>query len=227
MAASAFSKLHGAAAEACAHAERELQVHAGPRAREHLRQHRGLARLAWAADVRVVGHGSGGRAQGPDALLLPLDRYLLPAAAGGPLAAAARRQTVHLLGASIGAWRMAAACRTDADAALAQLAEDYVARPTRTARPHAQARGRVAPGLGATPARAPGRNGRRPSWRTRNAGCMCSPAAASRWLHRPGPVAGHATGLGRGLRRQRAQPPGPGQAGWNEWSSATRVSHCR
>jgi hypothetical protein len=33
---------------------------------------------------------------------------------------------VHLLGASIGAWRMAAACLEDADAALAEMAEDYI-----------------------------------------------------------------------------------------------------
>jgi hypothetical protein len=33
---------------------------------------------------------------------------------------------VHLLGASIGAWRMAAACLPDPDAALAELCEDYI-----------------------------------------------------------------------------------------------------
>jgi hypothetical protein len=33
---------------------------------------------------------------------------------------------VHLAGASIGAWRMACACLPDADAALAQLADDYI-----------------------------------------------------------------------------------------------------
>ncbi len=89
-----------------------LQVHAGPRARAHLREH-GLR----ASDVRVIPAAAGG----PKGLVLnPLDRYLfgrwLPQ--GG--------QTVHLLGASIGSWRMAAACLPDADAALAQLAEDYV-----------------------------------------------------------------------------------------------------
>ena len=89
-----------------------LQVFAGPRAREHLRQ-RGLS----PADVRVIPAAAGG----PKGLtLLPLDRYLfghwLPQSA----------HTVHLLGASIGAWRMAAACLADADAALAQLGEDYI-----------------------------------------------------------------------------------------------------
>ena len=89
-----------------------LQVLAGPRAREHLRQ-RGLA----PADVHVVPAAAGG----PKGLaLLPLDRYLFGTWLAGST------HTVHLLGASIGAWRMAAACLPDADAALAQLAEDYI-----------------------------------------------------------------------------------------------------
>lgn len=89
-----------------------LAVHAGPRAREHLRQH-GLR----PADVRVVPAAAGG----PKGLaLVPLDRFLF----AHWLREAP--QTVHLLGASIGAWRMAAACAADPDAALAQLAEDYI-----------------------------------------------------------------------------------------------------
>jgi hypothetical protein len=89
-----------------------LQVHAGPRALAHLRE-RGLQ----AGDVRVVPAAAGG----PKGLaLVPLDRFLfghwLPAS----------RQTVHLLGASIGAWRMACACLPDADAALGLLADDYI-----------------------------------------------------------------------------------------------------
>lgn len=89
-----------------------LQVFAGPRAREHLRE-RGLA----PADVGVIPAAAGG----PKGLaLLPLDRYIF----GSWMAGA--RQTVHLLGASIGAWRMAAACLPDADGALAQLGEDYI-----------------------------------------------------------------------------------------------------
>ncbi|MDO9075064.1 MAG: phospholipase [Rubrivivax sp.] len=89
-----------------------LQLHAGPRARAHLRE-RGLQ----PADVRVIPAAAGG----PKGLaLLPLDRYLF----GHWLAGSTH--SVHLLGASIGAWRMAAACLPDADAALAQLAEDYI-----------------------------------------------------------------------------------------------------
>lgn len=89
-----------------------LAIHAGPRALRHLREH-GLR----AADVRIVPAAAGG----PKGLsLLPLDRFLF----GSWLAEAP--QTLHLLGASVGAWRMASACRRDADAALAELAEDYV-----------------------------------------------------------------------------------------------------
>lgn len=89
-----------------------LALHAGPRARAHLREH-GLRRT----DVRVIPAAAGG----PKGLaLIPLDRFIF----GHWLARAP--QTVHLLGASIGAWRMACACRHDADAALAELAEDYI-----------------------------------------------------------------------------------------------------
>lgn len=89
-----------------------LRVLAGPRARAQLRE-RGLR----PADVRVIPAAAGG----PKGLVLnPLDRYLF----GHWLRGAS--QTVHLLGASIGAWRMASACRADPDAALAEMAEDYV-----------------------------------------------------------------------------------------------------
>jgi hypothetical protein len=89
-----------------------LVLHAGPRARERLRQ-QGLQ----AADVRVVPAAAGG----PKGLaLVPLDRYLFGQWLRQPA------HPVHLLGASIGAWRMAAACAPDPSAALAQLAEDYI-----------------------------------------------------------------------------------------------------
>lgn len=94
---------------------RALQIHAGPRAQRHLREH-GLR----PQDVRIVP----GAAGGPKGLILnPLDRFLF----GQWLADEARApQTLHLVGASIGAWRLACACLPDADAALAQLAEDYI-----------------------------------------------------------------------------------------------------
>lgn len=78
------------------------------------------ARGLRAQDVRLVPAAAGG----PKGLILnPLDRFIF-----GPWLAAdgAAPQTVHLLGASIGAWRMAAACLGDADAALAELAENYI-----------------------------------------------------------------------------------------------------
>jgi hypothetical protein len=92
-----------------------LQIHAGPRALLQLQQ-QGLR----PSDVRAVPAAAGG----PKGLaLIPLDRYLFGHWLNGRDASA---PPLHLLGASIGAWRMAAACLPDADAALAQLAEDYI-----------------------------------------------------------------------------------------------------
>ena len=89
-----------------------LQVHAGPRARALLAE-RGLR----PQDVRAIPAAAGG----PKGLVLnPLDRFLF----GDWLRDAP--QTLHLLGASIGAWRMAVATLPDCDAALAELAEDYI-----------------------------------------------------------------------------------------------------
>jgi hypothetical protein len=91
---------------------RALQILAGPRARAHLLE-RGLG----PADVLAVP----GAAGGPKGLVLnALDRLVF----GHWLREATHE--IHLLGASIGAWRMACACLPDADAALAELAEDYV-----------------------------------------------------------------------------------------------------
>jgi len=89
-----------------------LEIHAGPRALKHLRDH-GLR----PGDVGVIPAAAGG----PKGLVLnPLDRHIfgrwLPQS----------DHTVHLLGASIGAWRMATACRVDPDAAFAQMADDYI-----------------------------------------------------------------------------------------------------
>jgi hypothetical protein len=91
-----------------------LQVFAGPLALQRLRE-RGLQ----PSDIRAIPAAAGG----PKGLILnPLDRFVfghwLPRS----------EQVVHLLGASIGAWRMACACLPDADAALAQLADDYIAQ---------------------------------------------------------------------------------------------------
>ena len=89
-----------------------LQVHAGPRARALLAE-RGLR----PQDVRAIPAAAGG----PKGLVLnPLDRFLF----GDWLRDAP--QTLHLLGASIGAWRMAVATLPNCDAALAELAEDYI-----------------------------------------------------------------------------------------------------
>jgi hypothetical protein len=89
-----------------------LQIHAGAVAFKQLRE-RGLQ----PGDVRVIPAAAGG----PKGLILnPLDRFVfgewLPRSA----------QSVHLLGASIGAWRMASACLVDPAAQLAQMADDYI-----------------------------------------------------------------------------------------------------
>jgi len=89
-----------------------LELHAGPVARRHLLEH-GLR----ASDVALVP----GAASGPKGLVLNhLDRFLF----GAWLPRAGR--PVHLLGASMGAWRFTHACLADPSLALAQLAHDYV-----------------------------------------------------------------------------------------------------
>jgi hypothetical protein len=73
-----------------------LRIHAGPAARRHIEQH-GLR----PQDIGVIP----GAAGGPKGLILgPLDRFLF----GDWLARSS--QPVHLVGGSIGAWRMATAC---------------------------------------------------------------------------------------------------------------------
>lgn len=91
-----------------------LRIYAGPAARRHIERH-GLQ----AADVGVVPAAAGG----PKGLVLgPLDRFLfgewLPRTT----------HPVHLVGASIGAWRMATACLRDPVAAFERLERDYIAQ---------------------------------------------------------------------------------------------------
>ncbi|MDP3226684.1 MAG: patatin-like phospholipase family protein [Acidovorax sp.] len=89
-----------------------LRIHAGPRARQHL-EHHGLQ----PSDVSVIPAAAGG----PKGLILgPLDRFIfgewLPRST----------QPVHLVGASIGAWRMATACLNESMAAFERLEHDYI-----------------------------------------------------------------------------------------------------
>ncbi|HEY0064878.1 MAG TPA: patatin-like phospholipase family protein [Telluria sp.] len=97
-----------------------LSFHAGPRALAHLRRH-GLR----AADVAVIPAAAGG----PKGLIFQaLDQWLF----GRWLPAAPRERA--LIGSSIGAWRMAAACQRDPAAAFARLGalycgQRYNARP--------------------------------------------------------------------------------------------------
>ena len=101
-----------------------LSFHAGPRALAHLREH-GLR----AADIAIVPAAAGG----PKGLIFQaLDQYLF----GTWLAQAPRERA--LIGASIGAWRMAAACHADPVAAFARLGELYVGQRYDTAKPSQQ-----------------------------------------------------------------------------------------
>ncbi|MGE0350425.1 patatin-like phospholipase family protein [Hydrogenophaga sp.] len=91
-----------------------LRLHAGPKARQHIEQH-GLR----PQDVGVIPAAAGG----PKGLILgPIDRFLfgewLPQST----------QPVHLVGASIGAWRMATACLGDTVAAFERLERDYISQ---------------------------------------------------------------------------------------------------
>lgn len=93
---------------------RALRIYAGPAARQHIEQH-GLQ----ARDVGVVPAAAGG----PKGLILgPLDRFLF----GEWLPATDHR--IHLVGASIGAWRMATACLREPVRAFERLERDYIAQ---------------------------------------------------------------------------------------------------
>ncbi|MDO9199225.1 phospholipase [Rhodoferax sp.] len=91
---------------------RALRIHAGPVARQHIEKN-GLQ----PADICTLP----GAAGGPKGLILgPLDRFIfgqwLPRS----------NQQVDLVGASIGAWRMATACLDEPVAAFERLEHDYI-----------------------------------------------------------------------------------------------------
>jgi len=89
-----------------------LQIHAGPKALAHIREH-GFK----PEHVGVIP----GAAGGPKGLILgALDRFIF----GEWLAHSS--QSVDLVGASIGAWRMATACLNEPVAAFQRLEQDYI-----------------------------------------------------------------------------------------------------
>ncbi|MBT2300204.1 patatin-like phospholipase family protein [Variovorax paradoxus] len=89
-----------------------LRVHAGPLAREHIGRH-GLR----PQDVRIIP----GAAGGPKGLILgPIDRFLF----GEWLQQST--QPIDLVGASIGAWRLANACLDDPKTAFEQFEHGYI-----------------------------------------------------------------------------------------------------
>jgi hypothetical protein len=98
-----------------------LSFHAGPRALARIRAH-GLR----AEDVAIIPAAAGG----PKGLIFQhLDQWLF----GDWLARAPRERT--LIGSSIGAWRMAAACQRDPAKAFARLGELYSGQRYSSARP--------------------------------------------------------------------------------------------
>jgi hypothetical protein len=89
-----------------------LHIHAGPKALAHIREH-GLR----PEHIGVIP----GAAGGPKGLILgPLDRFIF----GEWLAQST--QPVDLVGASIGAWRMATACLNEPVSAFERLEHDYI-----------------------------------------------------------------------------------------------------
>lgn len=91
-----------------------LHLYAGPQALAHIRNH-GLA----PADVAAIP----GAAGGPKGLILgALDRFLF----GDWLTRST--ESVDLVGASIGAWRMATACLSNSVQAFERLERDYIAQ---------------------------------------------------------------------------------------------------
>ena len=89
-----------------------LRIYAGPKAMQHI-----VSNGLQPHDVGVVP----GAAGGPKGLILgPLDRFIF----GDWLAQA--NHDVHLVGASIGAWRMATACLVDPVAGFKRLEHDYI-----------------------------------------------------------------------------------------------------
>ncbi len=91
-----------------------LAIYAGKKAKAHIAKN-GLQ----AKDIRVVAGAAGGP---KGLLLLGLDKFIF----GEWLKTSS--QPVDLLGASIGAWRMATACMDDCEAGFERLTKDYIAQ---------------------------------------------------------------------------------------------------
>lgn len=89
-----------------------LHIYAGAKARAHIARH-GLA----PSHITTIAAAAGG----PKGLILgPLDRFLFAQWLPGST------QPIDLVGASIGAWRMATACLEDSEAGFSRLENDYI-----------------------------------------------------------------------------------------------------
>jgi hypothetical protein len=91
-----------------------LAIYAGKKAKAHIAKNGFQAK-----DIRVVAGAAGGP---KGLLLLGLDKFIF----GEWLKTSS--QPVDLLGASIGAWRMATACMDDCEAGFDRLTRDYIAQ---------------------------------------------------------------------------------------------------
>jgi hypothetical protein len=102
-----------------------LTLRAGPAAIAHLREHGGLR----ADQIDIVPGASGGAKW---IGIGGLDRYLF-----GQLLSQPRNRPLHLIGSSIGSWRMACLAQHDPVAALARGHEAYIYRQRYTPKPDA------------------------------------------------------------------------------------------
>ena len=102
-----------------------LTLRAGPAAIAHLREHGGLR----ADQIDIVPGASGGAKW---IGIGGLDRYLF-----GHLLQQPRERPLHLIGSSIGSWRMACLAQRDAVAALARGHDAYIYRQRYTPKPDA------------------------------------------------------------------------------------------
>ena len=196
---------------------RALRIYAGPEARRHI-ESQGLQ----PADIGVVPAAAGG----PKGLILgPLDRFLfgewLPQT----------DHTVHLVGASIGAWRMATACLRRAGAGVRAAGARLHRASTTTLPP---GRKRPSAGAGVASASATTCSGFYRRAHRRGAGASAL-SAAHRHLARAPPAGGASTasrtplGYLGAFVSQRAAPPGHGRlagAGGVLGAGAGRAGPC-
>ncbi|MCK7498874.1 MAG: hypothetical protein MZW92_56245 [Comamonadaceae bacterium] len=148
-------------------------------------------------------------------------------ASSSAIGCAASAQTVHLLGASIGAWRMAdrlpARRRRGAGDAGRRLRRRSTTS-TQPGRPPTARQRQHAPSAPSCNERLGSRAEPR-CCAIRASGCTSSPAAAATCCGAKG-AARTPLGYARRVRGQRGEPARAGRRGSSAWSSATRATRC-